>query len=66
MTLAQILAFFAPFEALLKPELLNVEAQGITELNSIIANVSSPDLKELLQALSSAIDSFAKLEVNKI
>lgn len=66
MNLAQILAFLAPFEPLLKSELLNLEGEGMTELNSIIASVSSPDLKELLQALAGGIDSFSKLELNKL
>lgn len=66
MNLAQILAFLAPFEPLLKSELLNLEGEGMTELNTIISNVSSPDLKELLQALASGIDSFSKLELNKL
>lgn len=66
MNLEQILAFLSPFAPLLKSELLQLEGQGKAELDQIIAKVSSPDLKELLQALESAIDGFAKLEVNKL
>jgi hypothetical protein len=66
MNLQQILAFLAPFEPLLKSELLNLEGQGLSELNDIISKVSSPDLQALLQALASAIDSFSKLEINKL
>ena len=66
MNLQQLLAFLAPFAELLKPEVLNLEAQGKTELDGIIAKVSSPDLKALLVALDGAIDQFAKLEINKL
>lgn len=66
MNLSQILAFLAPLESLLKPELLKLEAQGKVELDSLIASVSSPDLKLLLQALSSAIDSVAQAEIAKL
>ncbi len=66
MTLAQILAFLAPLEALLKPELLKLEEGGKAELDALIANVSSPDLKALLLALSGALDAFAKLEIEKL
>lgn len=66
MNLSQILAFLAPLESLLKPELLKLEAQGKVEFDSLIASVSSPDLKLLLQALSSAIDSVAQAEIAKL
>lgn len=66
MNLETILAFLKPFAPLLKQELLSLEAQGSAELDSIIANVSSPDLKQLLQALKGGIDSFAQLEINKL
>lgn len=66
MNLAQILAFLAPFEPLLKTELLSLEASGIAELNVVIEKVSSPDLKALLQALAGGIDAFSKLEVGKL
>lgn len=66
LNLEQILAFLAPFAPMLKSELLNLEGEGLKELNSIVENVSSPDLKELLQALASGLDSFAKLEINKL
>jgi hypothetical protein len=66
MNLTTVLAFLAPFESLLKPELLKLEAQGKTELDTLISTVSSPDLKLLLQVLSTAIDSFAQAEVEKL
>jgi len=66
MNLTQILAFLAPFEPLLKQELLNLDQSAVNELNSVIANVSSPDLKELLQALAGGLNSFAQLEINKL
>lgn len=67
MNLSEVLAFLAPFEALLKPELLNLEAAGQAELKALIASkVSSPDLQALLQALDGALDGFAQLEINKL
>lgn len=63
MNLASILAMLAP---LLKPELMQLEAQGQAELKALIANVSSPDLKLLLAALDSAIDSVAQAEIAKL
>lgn len=66
MNLESILAFLAPFAPLLKSELLSLDAQAVSELNSLIANVSSPDLKELLQALANGLNSFANLEINKL
>lgn len=66
MNLASILAFLAPFEPLLKPELLKLEGAAVGELNTIIASVSSPDLKSLLQALASGIDSFSQQEIAKL
>lgn len=66
MNLASILAFLAPFEGLLKPELLKVEAAAKVELDSMIASVSSPDLKLLLVALDAALDSFSQQEIAKL
>lgn len=67
MNLTTILAYLAPFEALLKPELLSLEDQGQQELKKLIAsNISSPDLQALLMALDGALDAFAKLEINKL
>lgn len=66
MTLTQILAYLQPFEALLVPEALKLEASGIAELNTLIASVTSPDLKALLTALSGAVDAFAKVEIQKL
>lgn len=66
MTLAQVLAFLQPFEALLKPELLNLETQGQAELKTLIGNISSPDLKLLLTVLDGAVDTFAQAEINKL
>lgn len=67
MTIAQIMAFLAPFEALLKPELMNLEAQAMVELQSLIdSQVQNADLKLLLVALKGALDEFAKAEIAKI
>lgn len=66
MTLEQVLDFLKPFSAVLKPELMSLEAQGLAELNSIVAGVSSPDLKLLLQCLAEAIDKFAQAEISKL
>jgi hypothetical protein len=67
MNLKAILAFLAPFEALLKPELLSLEASGQAELKALISSkVSSPDLQALLVALDGALDSFSKLEISKL
>lgn len=66
MNLATILAFLTPFAPLLKTELLTLDTQAVTELNTLIGSVSSPDLKALLQALESGLNSFAQLEINKL
>ncbi len=66
MTLTQVFAFLAPFEVLLKPELLQLEGQGQAELKEMITKCSSPDLQALLMALDGALDSFAQLEINKL
>lgn len=67
MNLASILAFLAPFEVLLKPELLALEAKGQAELKALIASkVSSPDLQALFVALDGALDAFAQLEIGKL
>lgn len=67
MNLSSVLSFLAPFEGLLKPEVLKIEAQGQLELKTLIASkVSSPDLQALLMALDGALDSFAQLEINKL
>jgi hypothetical protein len=67
MNLSAVLAFLAPFEGLLKPELLKLEAQGQAELKAlIVSKVSSPDLQALLVALDGALDSFAQGEINKL
>ena len=66
MTLTQILGFLAPFEPILKREMLTLEASGKAELDKLVADVSSPDLKLLLGALAGAIDAFAQAEINKL
>lgn len=67
MNLSTILAFLAPFEGLLKPEVLKLEASAQLELKSLISSkVSSPDLQLLLQALDTALDSFAQTEIAKL
>jgi hypothetical protein len=66
LTMSQVLAFLQPFESMLKPELLSLETEGKKELDTIIQNVSSPDLKALLSALDGALDQFAQIEINKL
>jgi hypothetical protein len=66
LTMAQVIAFLQPFEAMLKPELLSLETEGKAELDAIIQKVSSPDLKALLSALDGALDQFAQVEINKL
>lgn len=66
MDLEKILEFLKPFSAILKPELLALEDKGIAELNKIVAQVESPDLKLLLEVLVVAIDKFADAEIEKI
>lgn len=63
MNLASVLAAIAPF---LKQELGVFEPAALAELNALVASVSSPDLKALLQDLSGALDSFAKQEIAKL
>ena len=67
MTFAQILAFFGPFAAVLKPELLTLENTAMTDLKALIASkVSSPDLQALLIAVEGGLDAFAQIELNKL
>jgi hypothetical protein len=66
MNLASILAMLAPFEPLLKSGAGTLESGAVNELNTLITQVSSPDLKALLQALATGLDSFAKLEIGKL
>lgn len=66
MSLQQILDFLKPFESLLKPELLKLEAAGLAELKTVIEGVQSPDLKLLFELLAGAIDQFAQAEINKL
>jgi hypothetical protein len=67
MDLAKILTFLSPFVGLLKPDILQIEGSAQQELKALIASkVSSPDLQELLQALDTALDGFAQLEISKL
>lgn len=67
MNLSSVLAFLAPFEGLLKPEILKLESSAQVELKALIASkVSSPDLQALLMALDGALDSFAQVEIGKL
>lgn len=66
MSLASIVAELAPLASLLEPDLLKLEASGKAELDKLVAEVSSPDLKLLLQALSNALDSVAQAEIAKL
>ena len=67
LNLASILAFLTPFEAILNPLVLNLDTNTIQpELKTLIAGVTSPDLKLLLTALDTAIDGFAQAELAKL
>lgn len=66
LSVSQVLAYLAPLAPILEPEIMSLEAAGIAELNTLIAGVSSPDLKVLLSALSAAVDSAAKTELGKL
>lgn len=66
MTLAQILALLTPFEPLLKQGLGTLDAAAVAELNTLIASVSSPDLKAFLQAMASGLNSFVNAEIAKL
>lgn len=66
MTLAQILALLAPFEPLLKSGLGTLDAAAVSELNTLISQVSSPDLKAFLQAMASGLNSFVTTEIQKL
>lgn len=66
MSIQSILAFLAPFEGLLKPEAMKLEAQGKAELDALIAGVASPELKMLLQAVSGGLDAIAQYEIAKL
>ncbi len=67
MTFAQIMSYLAGVAPVLEPILLNLDANTVQpELQKLIASVSSPDLKALLQALDGALDAFAKLEIQKL
>jgi hypothetical protein len=66
MNLASIIALLTPFEPLIKQGLVSLDAAASAELSSVINNISSPDLKALLQALESGLNSFAQLEISKL
>jgi hypothetical protein len=67
MTIAQLIAFFAPFKAALIPELIALEAQGYKSLEDLIdAKITSPDLHVGLQALAAALDKFAQYEIKQL
>lgn len=67
LSVQDLLAFLKPLEAVLKPELSSLEAQGNDSLKSIIdAKVASPDLHEALVLLDGALDAFAKIEIAKL
>lgn len=65
--LAQIFSFVAPFIGILEPIALNLEQNTVMpELNALIENVSSPDLKLALQGLATFFDNFAQAEIKKL
>lgn len=66
MNFADILKLLAPFEPLLKSGLGTIDAAAVTELNTLIAGVSSPDLKAFLQAMADGLNVFVKTEIEKL
>lgn len=66
MDLQAVLAKLAAFAPLIEQGLMALEPQAVAELNALIANISSPDLKALLSAMVGAIDAFAKVEIQKL
>jgi hypothetical protein len=67
MTLQQILALLSPFAGILEQTLMQLDANTIQpELQKLITQVTSPDLKLLLQALDTGIDGFIQAEIKKL
>ncbi len=67
MTFAQILAFLGPLASSLEPILLGLETNTVQpELQKLIASVTSPDLKLLLQSLDAALDAFIQAEIKNL
>lgn len=67
MSLASFLAMFSGMGAVLEPTLVSFDVNVVQpELQTLIASVSSPDLKLLLQALDAGIDSFVQAEIKKL
>lgn len=63
MNLATVLAAILPF---LKQELVSLEPAAIAELNSVIAKVSNPTVKTLLQDLVTGLTPFVQTEISNI
>lgn len=66
MSAAQVLAFLKALIPAMAPVLASLEAQGIAELDALVAAVPNDVEKKLLQDLISALDSFAKSEIAKV
>lgn len=66
MTLTQLFAMLAPFEALLKPGVQTLDAEAIAEMNTLIAGIQSPFLKELATAVAGALEAVAQTEIAKL
>lgn len=66
MSLASIVAMLKGFIPILEP----IGEQGLAQLWSIVdaevAKVSSPDVKEFLQAVSPAVKAYALAEMKKL
>jgi len=62
----QLLASLAVLGPMLEPLLMGVEPKAIDELKALLAGVSSPDLKVVLDAMIAALDSIAKAEIEKL
>lgn len=61
-----VLKFLEPFAPLLQPVAFQLEQAAVHELKTVIETVGSPDLKQLLQILHSAVDAFAQVEIKKL
>lgn len=67
LTWIQIQAFLGPLVAGLEPMIMNEETTLNSDLKALIAQkVASPDLQAALTALDSALDAFAKIEIQKL
>jgi hypothetical protein len=67
MNLSKFLQFFQTLAPILEPMLLNLEKTTILpELQKLADATSSPDIKQFLQYLITAVDGFAQNEIGKL